>query len=449
MAELPLKEDLERLSLRASIAYAARCTRRVQPLCRSLTLKHRQAIERAIALAESFVGGEIPAPSAVIPAMARVSLGVADAAAAAAADVTAEAVVQAAARTSHVLLAGAAGAENAAAAASAAIDAAAEDAVRVAEAARHDFEYLLSNHPRGDDPLGEQFEISEMGLLWPNGEPQWYTDANETKGKHESRGDGLPVEEDLRRLSSRAIVAYAARCARRVQALCHSDDAAHLQAIERAIVIAERFAQGADLAAADMTSAASSAVATEVVGYAGNAAVNAAYTAANVVNAPSIVATSASATAVDAANAIDDHALRVGPVVHVELARISGRAALIVAARSDFSYLMANHPRGDNPLGAPIDLSAMGPLWPEGEPEWFKKSNEPPGDVEQPEVSQIAGPLRVYIDSDAYTPEEKGELLSLISDLYSLQTGDRLVIDSTGTAEPVPVGISAPDGGQS
>ena len=63
------------------------------------------------------------------------------------------------------------------------------------------------------------------------------------------------------------------------------------------------------------------------------------------------------------------------------------------------------------------------------------------------DLTTIAGPLQVYIDSDAYTAEEKGELLSLVSELYSLQFGDRLVIDSAGTAEPIPVEAGKPDGG--
>jgi carbon storage regulator len=67
---------------------------------------------------------------------------------------------------------------------------------------------------------------------------------------------------------------------------------------------------------------------------------------------------------------------------------------------------------------------------------------------EQPdEEPDIAGPLQVYIDSDAYTPEEKGILLSLISELYSIQSHDRLVIDNMGMAEPVPVEAISPDGG--
>jgi carbon storage regulator len=67
---------------------------------------------------------------------------------------------------------------------------------------------------------------------------------------------------------------------------------------------------------------------------------------------------------------------------------------------------------------------------------------------EQPYLEpDIAGPLQVYIDSDAYTPEEKGILLSLISELYSIQSHDRLVIDNMGMAEPVPVEAISPDRG--
>ena len=65
------------------------------------------------------------------------------------------------------------------------------------------------------------------------------------------------------------------------------------------------------------------------------------------------------------------------------------------------------------------------------------------------DTTPIAGPLRVYIDSNAYTAEEKGELLSLVSELFQLQANDRLVIDHKGTAEPVPSVVLGPHGGAS
>lgn len=69
------------------------------------------------------------------------------------------------------------------------------------------------------------------------------------------------------------------------------------------------------------------------------------------------------------------------------------------------------------------------------------------GDVPEDDTG-LAGPLRVLIDSDAYSAVEKGELLSLISELYELQGGDRLVIDGTGTAEVLSEIIIGPEGGQ-
>jgi transcriptional regulator with XRE-family HTH domain len=66
-----------------------------------------------------------------------------------------------------------------------------------------------------------------------------------------------------------------------------------------------------------------------------------------------------------------------------------------------------------------------------------------------PDGSPLAGPLSVYIDSSAYSADEKGELLSLISELYSLQSGDRLVIDNKGMAEPAVTSVVVPDDGGS
>ena len=67
-------------------------------------------------------------------------------------------------------------------------------------------------------------------------------------------------------------------------------------------------------------------------------------------------------------------------------------------------------------------------------------------DQQEPDPTPITGPLRVYIDSFAYSPDEKGELLSLFSELYQLQCDDRLVIDQKGMADPVFVEAIGPDG---
>ena len=80
-------------------------------------------------------------------------------------------------------------------------------------------------------------------------------------------------------------------------------------------------------------------------------------------------------------------------------------------------------------------------------------SSEATNDTTAPEESgladdsPIAGPLSVYVDEDAFTSDEKGELLSLISSMYHLQSKDRLVIDSTGTAEVTPATVGPKGGG--
>lgn len=53
-----------------------------------------------------------------------------------------------------------------------------------------------------------------------------------------------------------------------------------------------------------------------------------------------------------------------------------------------------------------------------------------PADAESD--SPIAAPLSVYISAGEFSAAEKAELLSLISELYSTETGDRLVIDNSG-----------------
>ncbi len=67
--------------------------------------------------------------------------------------------------------------------------------------------------------------------------------------------------------------------------------------------------------------------------------------------------------------------------------------------------------------------------------------------VDSPDDSQIAGPLTVYFDSDVYSAEETGELLSLISQLYRVQSRDRLVIDNKGVADIVSNAVVNPVGG--
>ena len=60
MAESRLQRRLERLPLRAQLAFAARCARRVQPLSTRFSdgLGNHEALERAIQVAEQFARGD-------------------------------------------------------------------------------------------------------------------------------------------------------------------------------------------------------------------------------------------------------------------------------------------------------------------------------------------------------------------------------------------------------
>ena len=55
---------------------------------------------------------------------------------------------------------------------------------------------------------------------------------------------GVPSEEELKALPLRAMVAFAARCARRVQPLFNSRDEQFIRAVDTAITVAEDEAAG-------------------------------------------------------------------------------------------------------------------------------------------------------------------------------------------------------------
>ena len=172
-----------------------------------------------------------------------------------------------------------------------------------------------------------------------------------------------PTHHDLARLPQRAIVAYAVRCARRLQPLFATtgipDDNLHAQAVEEAIDIAERFCRGEAGRVADVCMAAKAAAkaASRVADAAGTPdAVNAARVAefaAYAVATPVYAAIVAYATATVAAKTA---------------------SAVDAAARADYDRLLSLNLGTYPELGHPIDPTAtgpLGPLWPEGPPEWY------------------------------------------------------------------------------
>jgi len=188
----------------------------------------------------------------------------------------------------------------------------------------------------------------------------------------------LPTKDDLKKLPLGAIVAYAVRCARRVQPLYGrvagmAELRKHEAAVEWAISLAENFCLRHDVSAPAYAAAYAAKDAAEDAEArdAARAAAAAARAAAYAFDVPKsavydqpVYASRVAAEAVDAAEAAAraaDHAS-------------GGASALEAAARADFDRL-SNLNQGTYPgLGQPIDATKhgpLGPLWPEEPPRWF------------------------------------------------------------------------------
>ncbi len=178
---------------------------------------------------------------------------------------------------------------------------------------------------------------------------------------------------DLSRLPSHAIVAYAARCAMRVQSLfLRAGGSAELTAsVERAIGVAQRIASGHVLSAADTSAAEGAEAAAAAVAHvpAATHAARAAAYAARAACAADQAPYAAEAFGGDAARAA--HAAAIA-AVEQEAADDAAHYAEY-AARADYERLVLYN-RGAPAAGQPLHCSEdgpLGPLWPEGKPGWL------------------------------------------------------------------------------
>ena len=167
-----------------------------------------------------------------------------------------------------------------------------------------------------------------------------------------------PTERELRALPRLAQVAYAVRAARRVQPLYvkYWPDAPqrHVDAIEQAITSAERFADGRTLTAAEAAEAAAGDADAEP-----DAEPEAAYVAVAAYYA-------AAATAHRAAY----HAARAARAADAEVAFLS-------SIRSDFELLRQFSALGKWTDETPVPVTILGPLWPDGPPDWYVEATQP------------------------------------------------------------------------
>ncbi|MCH8046324.1 MAG: hypothetical protein IID44_21660 [Planctomycetes bacterium] len=407
---LPTEDDLKRLSLRACVAYAVRASLRVRPLYRSGDAADVQAVDAANRIAMQFVDARATdiagfAANAVAAHAAAVDIGDEDtvatsarcaaafaAAAASDASVTASSDPDAHPAAHRAYTATTAAAEAAECADTATFAAQIPASTLISEF-RSDYEKLLEFSGDAAGELGDPFDLESLGALWSQNEPEWFRAADE---KHqmpsgeasivepvyvpEDRQFGvLPNEDALRLLSQRACVAYAVRASLRVRPLFHSDDPAHEEAVDAAnkiaIFLVGNRVVGADAhrIAAGAHAAAKAAANTgdDVCAFAASAAAFAADAAAP----GDDIASAARKAALNASYAAEDGAAETD-VNDTAGAETYGSSVLVECGR-DYKKLLGLSGQDASGLGARIDVESdrgpLGPLWPDGEPQWFRE----------------------------------------------------------------------------
>ncbi len=187
----------------------------------------------------------------------------------------------------------------------------------------------------------------------------------------------LPTQNDLKKLPLGAIVAYAVRCARRVQPLYGraagiAELPTHEAAVEWAISLAESFCLSHDVSAYAYNAAYGARTATEDV-----AARDAARAAAAAVRAAAYAFDLPKSAVYDRplyASRVAAEADDAGQAAVRAAGHASDGASAVHAASADFARLLELNQGTFPKLGEPIDPTEngpLGPLWPEGPPEWF------------------------------------------------------------------------------
>jgi hypothetical protein len=273
--------------------------------------------------------------------------------------------------------------------------------------------------------------------------------------------DLASLSDKIKQLPLHAKVTFASRCARRVQPLTQVLPKADYHAIEGAIRAAEQFAKGevnaigsAAKAAAEAASHAAYApyyAATNADHFAANAARAAAEAASHAAYA-AYFANAANATAHahaddHAALEADTYAANAAYAADAADARAVGTVILINALATDIDRLLALNLGKRGTKGQAIDPSEagpLGPLWPEGKPEWYRnpptssKPTEPP----QVPISQPDPALFIVWDPEVLSPDEYAQLVKSLGDLARAEGGAGVVrLRSRGFGVPCEAGV--------
>ncbi len=265
-----------------------------------------------------------------------------------------------------------------------------------------------------------------------------------------SEGIRFVTKEELRKLPRWACVAFAARCARRVQPLFKfgwpgaPDE--HVRAVDRAIALAE---ESAHMGRADslILDAARAAYAANAAARAANAAAraaNAANAAARAARAAAYAANAAANAANDAdadADAADAAAAARGADAAARGADAAARgAAADAAARADYELLVALSKKNRNPE-ATVDVALLGPLWANGEPKWWPKEDRHIG----MSTAMLPSPrIAVVWDPEVVPEDDYKEIMALLGELCRAAGAVGIQPLTTGECEvPVDVGVPA------
>lgn len=293
--------------------------------------------------------------------------------------------------------------------------------------------------------------------------------------------------DQVRSLPRRAQVAFAVRCARRVQPLVEGMTVEGKKAIERALAMSEDFCRGDDVAAADASAADAYSNASIA---ARDTASDAAYAArlirgadapghparaakavssddakaAASYDAAGAAARAAAATSAAAAGADDwdaevadaaDSAVRASEAADYAYSDHSVAAfAADAASTADLHRLQSLVRDTEDLQGWKIDPSEsgpLGPLWPDGAPDWF--TNPPKANYSSPVLDEAEEPgrliLEAYVDEFADTEEVATALANLgyaLNAYHIAAGGNGLVVDDWQIFVPEPeyAGVDEP-----
>ena len=266
----------------------------------------------------------------------------------------------------------------------------------------------------------------------------------------------IPTKEEIAKLPRWAQVAFAARCARRVQPIFKAgwSDAPKelIDAVEITITFAEDSAAAPTAAERAATHANNAALAASAASAAASKAAYASPTsfAITIAARSAQVAAHAADASTAAYNALstDSAAIHAASTAHeASRAAMAYASAVASAMRVDFDYLLSLSERENWKDNTPVPTGVFGPIWPHAEPEGWPDIHESEPDS-APAISEQDQTLtlRIAVPSMPDTPQNREKIREHIrklivkaSQLHIAEGGSGLKIKKIKTR--VPAGI--------